>query len=174
MKRISKTLITLIILSCLFVSCHKYPKDPFISLRRPVKRLESGSGTTWRFTSYQISGVEHSHDFDPILTPNTLTDYALILSDNEDDELYTISPVSVSGNRLVEGSYGISGDNKTLSIQAELAGVTTSAAKFFVEVFKPTQLDSTHWTFINWTIVELYGKNLHITNNGIDIYFKKD
>jgi len=36
-------------------SCHKYPEDPFISLRRPEKRLVS---KTWHLTSYKINGID--------------------------------------------------------------------------------------------------------------------
>ena len=72
MKRVLQTLIVLVTLIG-FISCHKYPDDPFISLKRPFKRIEG----TWNITSYQINGVEHSHNFDSLLSPNTLTDCSI-------------------------------------------------------------------------------------------------
>ena len=172
MKKIGKIMLLVISLASL-VSCHKYPGDPFISFRRPFKRLEgSGSGVPWRFSAYQINGADHSHDFDQLLKPNTLSDCILMLTDNEDNQVYWIS--ADNANRLVMSDYGISSDNKTLFLDADLSAVTTTYNNFFVQVFKPTQIDSTHWNIPHWKIVELYGQNLHISNNGIDIYFKKE
>ena len=75
MKNIVKTLLFCLIV--FIISCHKYPEDPFISFRRPGKRIEG----TWNITSYQVNGVEHSHDFDSLLTPKTLTNHAIKFKD---------------------------------------------------------------------------------------------
>ena len=152
-------------------SCHKYPEDPFLSLRRPGHRLESGTGTTWKFTSYQIYGQEHSHDFDSLLNSHTLIGCTLIFYNDHDILECSMSYDNSFSNRIVSGNYYITNDNKRLSIYANVSANPTH--DIFVNLFKPTQISSTLWRFPEWTIVELYGKKLHISNNGIDIYFKK-
>src|ERR1700758_2298387 len=74
MDKLKKIFITatvgLFVLTSL-ISCHKYPEDPFISFRQPIKRLQIGY---WQFTSYKINGTEHYHDFDSLFAPATLID----------------------------------------------------------------------------------------------------
>ena len=78
MDKLKKIFITatvgLLVLTSL-ISCHKYPEDPFISLKRPWKRLEG----TWKFDSYKINGTEHVHDFDVFLNSISLNDCLLHL-----------------------------------------------------------------------------------------------
>jgi hypothetical protein len=169
MKSLLKILLTLIILNSLCLSCHKYPKDPFISFRKPDKRLEA---STWQFTSYQINGVEHSHDFDSLLAPNTLTNCYLIMVDNSAIYSYYISRSSDNLYSLADnGTWHLSYDNKTIQFYSSANGVNFN--NFYVQLFKSTITGSITWTTPAFNIVELYGKHLHISNNGVDIYFKK-
>lgn len=41
-------------------SCHKYPQDPFISLRSPESRL---IGKVWQLQSYKINGIDSVSKF---------------------------------------------------------------------------------------------------------------
>src|SRR6185503_15505590 len=82
MDRLKKIFVTttvgLFVLTSI-ISCHKYPEDSFISLRKPEYRLMGGSQKNstgqWRFFSYKINGTEHSQDFDSFLSksPNFTT-----------------------------------------------------------------------------------------------------
>ncbi|HEX7414169.1 MAG TPA: hypothetical protein VF411_08995 [Bacteroidia bacterium] len=165
MKKVLKTALLLITLVG-FISCHKYPKDPFISFRKPIVRLDAG----WQITSYRILGKEHSHDFDNLLSPNTLTDVKI-------DFNYGIHPADDIYTTLIPqfpiGTYTISSDNKTFTFFP--AQTDSIQAQFLHEVFQG-QIDNIHHTISSmptWTIVELYGKHFHIFNNGTDIFFKK-
>jgi len=141
----------------LCVSCHKYAEDPFISLRNPEDRLK---GTTWQFTSYQIYGVEHSHDFDNFLTPHTLTDVKFQFDEN--DLWYTI--FNVTKSTIYSNHSDLSDANKTIRLGVN--PIDSAAYKFADYVMKDTK--GTYWT-----IVELYNSKFHISSNGVDIYFKK-
>jgi hypothetical protein len=63
MTRIFKQLIILIILIG-FVSCHKYPDDPFISLRTPFKRITKHQ---WILNNYTVNGVDSMSLFNDTL-----------------------------------------------------------------------------------------------------------
>ena len=43
-------------------ACHKYPEDPFISLRSPEKRLQD---KTWYLVSYKINGADSTKNYGP-------------------------------------------------------------------------------------------------------------
>jgi hypothetical protein len=75
MKLLLKSSCALTVGIILGIECKKYPADPFISFQSPYARL---TGSNWHINSYQINGVEHSHDFDSMLTPRTLTDCNMI------------------------------------------------------------------------------------------------
>ena len=147
-----------------FVSCHKYPEDPFISLRKPENRIHD---IYWQFTSYQIHGVEHSHDFDSILKPHTLTDFKLLLYKDRDAFYYSVTDFGF----YEKGIWELSTDNKTFWLDSYSNGY--SSDKFYEDIFKPAIIDTNHWAVVNWKIEDLYQKTFHISNNGIDIYFKK-
>ena len=166
MKRFKTIALTLILGSFVLLSCKKYPEDPFISLRKPIDR----STGVWQFTSYQINGVEHSHDFDSLFQkPQTLTDLAISFYLDRDAYYYFTQNGFNTTNIMESGEYGISTDNTTFWIGPVNSSGFPDA--FYINVFKPI-ITGTKWTPTNWTIVELYGKHFHISNNGIDIYFK--
>ena len=169
MKNLIKILFVLITLSSLCVSCHKYPKDPFISLRQPNKRLEA---STWQITSYQINGVEHSHDFDNLIAPATLTDCYLIMVDNGGSYEYFFSRNSTDLYTTYDnGSWGLNYDNTTIKFRSGTNGITFN--NFYIQLFKATVTGANAWSSPEYNIVELYGKHLHISLNGVDMYFKK-
>lgn len=147
-------------------SCHKYPEDPFLSLKRPFKRLEG----TWKFTSYQINGVEHIHDFDIFLSPKTLAECAISLhSYNKRDGWYEINDLNGGSVPPFASSYEfrhyiIEDNSSTLLI---ISNATTPYAELWKGTTSGSALAS------KWNIRELYGKDLHISFNNIDIYFKK-
>lgn len=104
-------MVVLVALGSLCLSCHKYPEDPFISLRRPAKRIEG----TWNITSYQVWGKEHSHDFDSLLSPKTLTDYCINFAPYDRLDGGEFKFVDKNNNKffLDRGEYQFdSGDNK--------------------------------------------------------------
>lgn len=170
MKKLKKIFL-LLALGSLFLpllnSCHKYPEDPFISLRRPWKRLEG----TWKFTSYKINGVEHSHDFDSMLASKTLTDCSITfhpfynlkgwysLQDNNGNSIHYIDANL--------GNYVFDDDRKWRNIS--IAGDTSL---FYRTLWKGQQAGFLA-TASKWKIMELYSKHLHINTNNIDIYFTK-
>lgn len=171
-RKLSYKQIVPILIGCFVVlcsGCHKYPKDPFISLREPDKRLESA---TWQFTSYQINGVEHSHDFDSLLAPTTLTNCFMIIANNQGSNTYFFSLNSTNLYDVVDnGTWAISSDYKTLQLISVSNG--TIINEFYIQLFKPVITGPINWGNPGFTIRELYGKHLHISNNGIDIYFEK-
>ncbi|HEX7412590.1 MAG TPA: hypothetical protein VF411_01000 [Bacteroidia bacterium] len=57
MKSLFKTSLVLIALCSLFLGCKKYPKDPDISFRRPIKRLINPMGA-WDMDTYYMNGVD--------------------------------------------------------------------------------------------------------------------
>ncbi len=175
MKREFKILIALITLIG-FVSCHKYPEDPFISFRRPTKRIEG----TWNITSYQVYGVEHSHDFDSLLSPETLTDIGLKFSP------YSFQGYPINGDFTFVGKNGNIPFTKNQFTFYDSQSLTftyfkrNSTDTIFYNLFFfrtnniPTRNTDGYETGTNyWSIVELYGHNFHISYNGIDIYLKK-
>jgi hypothetical protein len=166
MKPLFRILPVLVILSSLFVGCHKYPEDPFISFRNPVKRIEG----TWNITSYQIYGIEHSQDFDNLLAPNTLTDLKVDFGDPTLDP-----PATFYMQSAVGGTYFLDNNNKTISFMC--AGLInngdSTGYKFFKSALKLSRFYNNYGFSPDYTIIELYGKHLHISNNGTDIYFKK-
>ncbi|MHB8260813.1 MAG: hypothetical protein ACYDCN_04790 [Bacteroidia bacterium] len=160
MRRLFKLSLVLITLAG-FVSCHKYPEDPFISLKNPQDRLSGiGSGYTWKITSYQINGVEHSHDFDNFLSPHTLTDITFTfhpLIPREGTQVYSINELNIRGiNWSIE--------NNIISLGINYYGVPIDSVAYKFDRYVLKNVG---------TIIELYGKHLHITNYGTDIYFKK-
>jgi len=159
MKKVFKIIVVLVALVCLFSSCHKYPEDPFISLRNPINRL---MGTKWKFTSYKINGVDHSHDFDGFLSPNTLTD--ITFSFDKKEEVFFIS------NYNMAGQYDINADKKSiwLGLDSQFPGDTVGH-DFGTQILH----DKNGGVKNYWIILELYNKKFHITNNGADIYLEK-
>jgi len=161
-----------IALSSLFMGCHKYPEDPFISLKQAGKRLLG----TWNITSYKINGVEHSHDFDSLLSPNTLTDCYIffeagdLVGDGEfkfqDKNKQTLFPSGGFNTFSFEGD-----KNKE---NTKLFFYPIDSTNVFGHLFFYGQKKTpTYFSDGEWTILELYGENLHITYNGRDVYFKK-
>ena len=179
MKKVKHILITLVLGSFILASCHKYPEDPFISFRQPGKRIVG----TWNITKYQVWGIDHSHDFDSLLRPNTLTDcyinffpYSTGDSYNEGNGVYTfldknknpIFALKNDGSYYFEDSYKSRLSTLVFSFSVTI-GSDTTLNKLFFNVGK----SSTFPYESKWRIVELYGKQLHISTNGTDIYFKK-
>ena len=173
---------TLVLGSFILASCHKYPEDPFISFRRPNKRIEG----TWNITKYQVWGIDHSHDFDSILAPKTLTDYCLKFSpfDNALDVAFGTYTFVDKNNNARFTSNTWQGDHYRFE---DAGGISTT---LYFDYFKGNS-DTTFYTLFfgikniftrstsnefgsdEWDIVELYEKKFHISKNGIDIYFKK-
>jgi|GEM_PF-4393840 hypothetical protein len=168
MKQAFKIIVVLIAVGGLCLSCHKYPEDPFISFVKPSDRLSgTKDGYTWKFTSYKINGVEHSHDFDNILSPRTLTNITLTFFPNPKGEelIFTINDLNIPGN-----NWGINKTTNTIgfSINTNHAGPTDSTAYKFSPILGYYQT-----SLVEWKIDELYESTFHISNNGIDIYFEK-
>ena len=157
-------------LTFIFTSCKKYPEDPFISFRQPYKRLAG----TWQITSYQINGVDHSHDFDSLLYPNTLTNCLMFFSNrgpNSGD--YSIADNNGHVLFISSGEYGVNRD-KTIGFDgAYLYSSIEKSTKFYFQFWKLTVRDSFSSNITNWNIRELYSKTLHLSLNGTDIHFKK-
>ena len=169
---------TLVLGSFILASCHKYPEDPFISFRRPGKRIEG----TWNITSYQVNGVEHSHDFDSILAPRTLTDCSINFKpynfindaanggytfvDKNNNALFTYTNGKDPFNFIDAGGF---------STTLELGYIMAADDSIFYNLFfyRNKNIIRTPLNYNDWFIKELYGKNMHISKNGIDIYFKK-
>ena len=159
--------IILILGSFVLLSCHKYSEDPFISFRRPIVRLCGG----WQFTSYQINGVEHIQDFDNFLAPYTLADL-VIGFDYGVEQMADNYTISFEG---YGGGYNLSTDYKTIEFFGQGDGIPSDSTKvkFSHNVFKAQIIYPYVTNSTTWTIVELYGKHFHISNNGVDIYFKR-
>ena len=171
MKRVNKTAVVLIVFSSLFLGCKKYPEDPFISLREPWKRIAG----TWQITSYQINGIEHSHDFDSLLSQLTLTD-CLIRFEYGMGTYGEIYIEDNNGNRIYPGygTYYINSD-KTMSFSPNY-NTSNTENEFYILVWKMTKNNSStppYYNIPNWNICELYGKHFHVNYEGTDIYFKK-
>ena len=111
--------------------------------------------------------AKNNHDFDSIITPNTLTDLTVFLGDEGTDYFFGVN--TIKNGYLMEGNYEISDDKKTVLFRRNVE-TDTVGINLFANLFGPVQhtIDSP-----NCTIVELYGKKLHISNKGIDIYLKK-
>jgi hypothetical protein len=185
MKRAKLIILILVIGSFVFVSCHKYPEDPFISFRKPPKRIEG----KWNITSYQIWGVDHSHNFDSLLKPNTLYNCCINFSpyhnsnggiDNNGTVTFTdlnnnlLYPAGNTGYAVQDGyrAYTVKNDKDS---ELTLGNNWTSADSTFFSLLVNNEKTTTPSSSgAGFHIMELYGKHLHIsTNNGIDIYFKK-
>ncbi len=79
MKQLTKTILLLLILIG-FVSCHKYPEDPFISLRTPFKRITKHR---WILNNYTVNGVDSMSLFNE---PNLVYFHLVGKSYNFNDE----------------------------------------------------------------------------------------
>jgi hypothetical protein len=170
MKTLFKTSLILIALGGFCLSCHKYPEDPFISFRRPIKRIEG----TWNITKYEVYGVDHSHDFDSLLKTRTLTDCCI----NFSPYIYNSYPVDGSYTFVDKDGNNIlpSGNNFQFEDATRLFfGYTmVSPDSIFYNLFFYQNINVNRTNNINiYTVIELYGKKLHISRNGIDIYFKE-
>ncbi len=162
-----KTILFLTLIAFFFLGCHKYQEDDFISLKRPWKRFTGA----WQFTSYKIYGVEHSHDFDSLLKPRSLTDCCI-----------NFNPFyNLQGSWVIKDINGIvvhpADDRLTnyyfdedRSFKTVVFGSDTST--FYTQLWKVTVNGSSRMA-TKWKIIELYSKELHINSNGVDIYFKK-
>lgn len=186
MKRLFKILLILITLID-FVSCHKYPEDPFISFKQPWKRING----TWMITSYQVYGIEHSHDFDSLLKPKTLTDYGINFTywndaaqnhgsfeffDKNGNELFNRVTLGLGYNTFYfDGVKSIKFDYHNTPPQ----DTTFYNLFFYQRISNPYNRlfvygsGEDYGILYDFTIVELYGKHLHLSRNGIDIYLKK-
>ena len=157
------------LITTLLNSCHKYPEDPFLSLRNPKVRLcgrpNKGAGE-WLFTSYKINGVDHSHDFDNFIYSPSLTNGVSLLFWSNSSNAFDVN--NTAGN--AKGRFGFKDNNKTLVFICDLGSIPNpNGIKFLIQVLKVDTLSDV----ANWTIEELYNNNLHIRNNNVDIYFKK-
>ncbi len=175
MDKVKKIFITatvgLLVLTSL-ISCHKYPEDPFISLRKPEYRLMGGSQKNstgrWKFVSYKINGTEHSQDFDSFLSksPNftTLTRLSILFY-RDYDLIFRIENLGDGAS----GGFEITNNKKVIRFAGGTNSSDTISNLFKLNVLKfdPNK------HFAEWTIVELYKNDFHINNNGTDIYFKK-
>ena len=153
------------------ISCHKYPEDSFISLRKPEYRLMGGSQKNsigrWRFVSYKINGTEHSQDFDSFLSksPNftTLTRLSILFY-RDYDLIFRVENLGET-----DGGFEITNNKKVIRFTGGTNSPDTISNLFKLNVLKfdPNK------HFAEWTIKELYKDNFHIQNNNTDIYFKK-
>ena len=175
MKPLFKILFVLTTLG-LCLSCHKYPEDPFISFRRPFKRIEG----TWNITSYQIWGKEHSHDFESLLNPNTLTNCSISFQSNSNviDEGWwkfldrnnnILFPLNSNINKYQFDVYGK--PKTTVDFLLDINDIDSTFYNLFF--YQQKTFNRTPGRNYGFSIVELYGQNFHISLNGIDIYFKK-
>ena len=165
-------------------SCHKYPEDPFISFRRPNKRIEG----TWNITKYQVWGVDRSHDFDSLLKPNTLTDCFIHFHPFNyiTHTGGTFSFIDKNGNPIFsrtgfgELEFGLDPDPST-SQHATLIGFGKDPDPIDSVFFNLFFYKSVRYPFkfippfniSDFTIVELYDKHFHISHDGVDMYFIK-
>jgi len=114
-----------------FASCHKYPEDPFISFKRPAQRLAG----TWQITKYQVWGVDHSHDFDSLLNPNTLTNCSVnfvLYSDHGDgaNGAWTFSPLFRQGG-LFQFDYSNTSNPRFADLELGYSSDTVFYNQFF-------------------------------------------
>jgi hypothetical protein len=178
MKKGIKIIFALTLISLFSESCQKYSDDSFISFQSTYQRLvgtsdPSAFANKWQITSYQINGTEHSHDFDSILTPKTLTEYSL--------QFEELSPgISQAGIEFFDNS----GNQLIYNINHELLwqggyDLNTSGSIHFISLdscmfdhlFFKTNTISSNNTY--WSIIELFQNNFHIHSGITDIYFKK-
>ena len=168
MDKIKKIFITatigLLVLISL-ISCHKYPEDPFISLKRPWKRLEG----SWKFDSYKINGTEHVHDFDVFLPSISLNNCHITLRAfyNLKGEYFLKDPNGniIHFNDFVYVFDNFKGTYNTLNIEGD-------TSQFSLKLWGQAS-PSGMMTTSTWTIRELYGKHLHLNQGTRDIYFTK-
>ena len=150
--------------------CQKYPEDPFVSFKEPWNRLVGN----WKVTSYQIRGVEHIHDFDKLLAPETLSECYMSC---------TKSPSSPSDNGYLTYYYNnnvaiypsYTGNCQYLFIDKKHISFLTNGLKFYELLFNRLGVntsDSLQYR-IPWEIQELFNKDFHINCDSVDIYFKK-
>jgi hypothetical protein len=145
-------------------SCHKFKEDPFLSLKSPQKRLRG----TWKILSYKINGVDHTHDFDSLLVWTTLTNCSMIFNNNRGEGSCAI----VDEKGLEPGkarSYSFQFDNYQ---HARKINVSVYLDHFSFFFWKGVQINAGN-AKCTWEITELYSKDMHLSNNGADIYLRK-
>ena len=76
MKISIKIVVLLITLSNLFLGCKRYPEDPSLSLKRPIKRLIDA--TNWNMYSYYINGIDSTTNLIHRETPLFLVNATVI------------------------------------------------------------------------------------------------
>lgn len=155
------------------VSCHKYPEDDFISLKRPYARLTGvkypslGYIGIWRITSYKIGGVEHAHDFDTLLPQGTtLTDCTLLLWQGQKGQHWgAFSFRDKNGVDLIPIIPSSNPNRYSFQKKANILFSCPARDSLSRAVF---------YKGGEWKILELYRKKFHIYQNDVDIYFKKE
>ncbi len=187
MKDNLKWLFFIIFVAFIFNSCQKYQGDSFVSLQTPYYRLV---GFNWQIVSYQINATEHSHDFDSLLTPETLTDFNLIFGPYYSGDDYTAfcNFKDNSGKDLNIHGKGETNDfywdfqNLTFNDNSNNGVINfhgwgqpgngnmvpVSTDNFYNFFFQPITTSAT-----NWNVIELDQHKLHLHNGKVDIYFKK-
>ena len=139
MDKLKKIVVTATIGFCLVTllnSCHKYPDDPFISLRKPLARLNYRH---WYLNKYLVNGVDSISRFS--------NGTYVYFEDNHGGNFWRSFPTCDQG-----GGWGV-GPGNALGIGRGL-GYTPPACNG--QILFPTE---------DWTIRELYGKKLIIVGN---------
>jgi hypothetical protein len=170
MKKLKKIFLVLALGSLmlpLLNSCHKYPEDPFISLKNPGKRLNG----TWKFTGYRINGTDHNHDFDSFLAPFTLTDCKIEFVAQTDKASKYLSGIyhiyNGDGSEIKSGAdYDLRSDANDITFACD----TAFRGHLLQATITNPQLSVARAI---WDIKELYQKSLHIKLNNVDMYLKK-
>ncbi len=161
--------------------CKKYPSDPFISFQSPYARL---IGSNWHITSYQINGVEHSHDFDSMLTPRTLTDCNMIFGaysssssphgvvdfKYNDGTSITVDGKSISGSNLFTYTFR---DNSSTVLDFYNTGVNSRTDSSFYSLFFKTITFPPPRNYSYWSVIELFQGKLHLRDGTTDLYCSK-
>ena|ERR1700758_4096721 len=166
MKKLKKIFLFLALGSLilpLLNSCHKYPEDPFISLKRSQVRLRG----TWKVTSYQINGVEHGHDFDTLLSTCTIYECTISFEAGTKSQKWG-EPVL-----RTKSGFDIFGGDRQYDLLSRTLRITANDFSFNIAFWKlPNKAPLA--SYAEWTIEELYNKKMHLKLGNTDIYFKKE
>lgn len=171
MKNFKNRFLIPVVVLLAMASCRKFEEDPFVSFHSVGRRLQGN----WKIESYKINGIEHSHDFDSLLTPLTLTDLKLVIGN--DDSRMTSGPfyfADPNGNGYIPFGYASYHNYKVIDNNKSIRFIFYHIKiydLFFLDYYHNLPIDS--GAHSDWSIYKLYKNEFHIKRNETDIFFKK-